>query len=740
MSPVLLGLFAAAALLPQAKPVTFSEDVAPIVYNNCVTCHRPGEAAPFSLISYEDVKKRGALISTVTKSRYMPPWHAAHDYGEFKDERRLTDEQIATIASWVQQGMPEGDPAKMPRLPQFTEGWHLGKPDLILEMPAGFDVPASGADVFRNFTIPVNITEDKWVRAVEFRPSARKAAHHALFAYIPAGSTSRLDGADGKPGFGGMGNVGVNGQGSSGSLGGWAVGGIPVFLPDGLALPLPKGSDFLLQMHFHPTGKPEMEKSVIGIYFADKQPDRRLLAIGLPAVFGFGAGIDIPPGEKNYTIQGSFTLPVDVRVFSAAAHAHYLAKEMKTAATLPDGSAKPLIWIQDWDFNWQEVYGYKEPFLLPKGTRIDTTIRYDNSADNPRNPSNPPKRAQFGEQSFDEMGTVGLMVAAVRKEDEAPLQRALSQENQSAIQKGVADGTARRFLANQALRRPAPPAPRTQITLFDKQGKALRTVAEPGVYNQAAISPDGSRVAVIRNDRTITDVWVFDVEGGKATPVTADPVANTSPVWSHDGKQIAYVSVFSDENYSAIYRKAADGSGKEELIYKHTPGSAVVITDWSADGVLCFWSGDAMYALPVNGDRKPIELVNDKFSARGGRFSPDGKFIAYSSNESGRFEVYVAPVHLPSPLANPIQVSKNGGLGGIAWRQDGKELYYMAFPGVAEMGVDITTSPDFHSGTPRLLVQPQGGVSSPAQLSNVATPDGERFVFLPQRSVTAPER
>src|SRR5262249_46049835 len=157
----------------------------------------------------------------------------------------------------------------------------------------------------------------------------------------------------------------------------------------------------------------------------------------------------------------------------------------------------------------------------------------------------------------------------------------------------------------------------TQITLFDKQGTPLRAVGEPGVYTQPALSPDGTRVAVIKNDQTITDVWVFDIETGKGTRITSDPVANTTPVWSPDGKQIAYVSVFSGENYSAIYRKAADGSGNEELLYKHTPGSAAILTDWSANGLLCFWAGDTIYALPVNGDRKPIELVHEKFSARG---------------------------------------------------------------------------------------------------------------------------
>lgn len=441
---------AAAPFLQAADKLTFTENIAPIVYQNCVTCHRQGEAAPFPLISYEDVKKRGALIASVTKSRYMPPWHAAHGYGDFADERRLSDAQIAAIGDWVSQGMPQGDLAKLPKLPQFPEGWHLGKPDLVLEMPVGFDLPASGPDIYRNFVIPSKLTEDKWVRAVEFHPSARKVVHHVLYAYVNSGALAKLDGADGRPGFGGMGGIGVTPGSGGGGLGGWAVGATPVFFPEGLALPMAKGSDFVLQMHFHLTGKPETEKSTVGIYFADKAPERKLMAVQVPPVFGLGAGIDIPAGDKNYGVDDSFTLPVDVMAYAAGAHAHYVAKEMKATATLPDGSTKALLWIPDWDFAWQDRYNYKAPVALPKGTRIDVHLRYDNSADNPRNPSNPPKRVQWGEQSFDEMGSVSLQVQAVRKEDEAVLQQALNERARDALRKGLQDGTVGRFQREQA--------------------------------------------------------------------------------------------------------------------------------------------------------------------------------------------------------------------------------------------------------------------------------------------------
>src|ERR1051326_4121369 len=288
-------LLSCAALLPAAGKVTCSEDIAAILYENCVTCHRPGEAAPFALISYDDVKKKEAIVAAVTQSRYMPPWHAEHGYGEFRDERRLTDEQIAKIGEWVKAGMPEGDRAKMPKLPEFTDGWRLGKPDLILAMSAGFDIPATGPDVYRNFIIPTKLTEDKWVRAVEFHPAARKAVHHAIFAYVHSGALASYDGKDGSAGFTGMTGLGL-GIGlqpdfaPTGALGGWAVGGTPYFLPEGQAVTLAKSTDGVLQMHFHPTGKAETEKSVIGVYFADKAPEKKLLEIDLPALFGFGTG------------------------------------------------------------------------------------------------------------------------------------------------------------------------------------------------------------------------------------------------------------------------------------------------------------------------------------------------------------------------------------------------------------------------------------------------------------------
>ena len=746
-------IWSAAALAQTSRPglapapgtVTFTETIAPIVYANCVTCHRPGQAAPFSLISYEDVAKRGALIARVTESRYMPPWHGDTDFGGFVGERRLTTEQIATIAAWVTQGMPRGDERRMPTLPVFAaEGWQLGQPDLVLEMPAGFDVRATGPDVFRNFVIPTRLAEDKWVRAIEYRPAARKVVHHAIFAAVPGGSLAAIDGADGRPGFGGMGTVGITGGGESQGLGGWAVGATPQMLPEGIATRLPKGSDFLLQVHFHPSGKPETEKSLLGIHFAEGPPAKSLMSVSVPALFGVGAGIDIPAGTKEYTIKDSLTLPADVKVYSAGAHAHYLARQMKAVATLPDGSARSLLWIKDWDFNWQDGYLYKQPFTLPKGTRIEVTITYDNSSSNPRNPNNPPRRAVFGEQSFDEMGALLFDFELLNKADLPAFEQVFGQRFKEAIAVAGKNGTLGRFLARTNRERGG----RQQLTVLDRTGAIVSRVAEPAFLQHAAVSPDGSQVAVLKVDTDTgdEDIWIFEVATGRGRPLTSDEARDMTPVWSADGRSIAFVSVRG--NTYGVYRRAVDGSGAEERFYEHDSGATIFLTDWSADGrLLTFWSNDRMYVMPLTGDRTPAELPN----ARAGRFSPDGRLLAFNAlaEPPGRFHAYVVQLDPSSPAtlaaslkATPRQVSIDNAIGGLFWSRNGRELLFMSQPPKPLiMAADVTsTATGVESGTPRVLFALPPGVGGPAQLSSVATPDGERLVFalsLPRQPAPA---
>ncbi len=403
--------FALLAVLSTAQTITFSEHIAPIVYGNCSTCHRPGQVAPFSLLTYEDTVKRGRTMVEATRTRYMPPWKPDAGWMSYRDERHLSDTQISLSQQRVAGGMLQADPAKAPPQPKFPDGWQLGPPDLILEMPTAFTVPADGEDIYRNFVLPTGLTEDKWVRAIEMKPSARPVVHHALF-YPNTGAEARaLNGKDGQPGFPGLGSL-FTSQGASalsGGLGGWVPGTTPQYLPDGVTMALPKGSDVLIQTHFHPNGAAQSEKTVIGLYFGPK-PARDLTQLQVPAAFGIQAHIDIPAGESDYKVRGSFTLPTDVDAVSVSAHSHYLGKSAKLTATLPTGEVKVLLWIKNWDFGWQDQYLFKNLLPLPKGTRLDGEYTYDNSAANIKNPNSPPKRVKWGEQSTDEMGSLILMV------------------------------------------------------------------------------------------------------------------------------------------------------------------------------------------------------------------------------------------------------------------------------------------------------------------------------------------
>lgn len=409
-----LVLLLVACLALPAQSVTFNKDIAPIVYNNCSACHRPGEAAPFSLLSYADVAKHGPTISGAVASRFMPPWKADAASYEYRDQRRLTDAQISLIQTWVKQGMPEGAVKDRTSTPTFASGWRLGEPDLIVEMPAAYHVPAEGADIYRNIALPLGLSDDKWITAIEMRPTARAAVHHVLYFADPNGKAhEKTDGAE--PGFGGM-----RAGGATVALGGWAVGAQPHFYPEGLALKVPKGADLVMQYHFHPTGKPLEEKAQIGLYFAKKAPERQMISIQLPPVYSLFEGLDIQPGDKDYVVKDSYVLPAPIDAVGVSAHAHYLGKLLKMTATLPSGEVKTLLAISDWDFAWQDRYFFKDFVALPKGTRLDAEVHWDNSANNPRNPSSPPQHVEWGEQSKDEMGSLTL-IAVPRSADDLPV-------------------------------------------------------------------------------------------------------------------------------------------------------------------------------------------------------------------------------------------------------------------------------------------------------------------------------
>jgi hypothetical protein len=371
------------------------------------------------------------MIVKATSSHLMPPWKADPGSFPYRDERRLQDSEIAAIQAWVNGGMEEGAGEK-PVPPSFGSGWALGEPDLVLEMPATYHVPADGPDIYRNIAVPLGLTEDKWVTAIDMKPTARAAVHHVLYFADPKGRIHDKPQQGPEPGFGGM-----RPAGATSALGGFALGAQPGRFPDGFAMRLPKGSDFVVQYHFHPTGKAEAEKARIGFYFARQEPARKMARIQMPPHYSLFSGLDIPAGEKDFVLRDSYTLPVAVDALGLGAHAHYIARRMKMTATLPNGEVKTLLSISDWDFAWQDRYFFKNLVPLPEDTRLDTEIHWDNSTNNIRNPSTPPVRVTWGEESKDEMGSVSLILATQQEKDRSILQQDHNEHQNNIVRAGL---------------------------------------------------------------------------------------------------------------------------------------------------------------------------------------------------------------------------------------------------------------------------------------------------------------
>ena len=450
-----------------ARAVTFNADIAPILFDNCASCHRPIEdpsperrsapreggpkasakadssedpicvaGAPFSVLDYDSVRRHARAIASAVQRHAMPPWLPERGHGEFAGERRLRDDQIALIVKWAESGAPEGNSADAPKPPTFSGGWQLGTPDLVLTLPeayvlqpfdsaqgkpfdaAPFDSaqgkqgrPQAGTrDVFRNFVIPVPITTTRYVRAVEFRADRPQVLHHADVA-IDLGRVSRaLDRAEPGPGFSAMDSAQVY------NVYGWSPGKVPVMESSDNAWTLDPGADLILLLHMIAGATSETVQPSIGLFFSDTAPTRTPISVKLEA-----HGIAIPAGEPNYVVEDSYVLPVDVDAVSIYPHAHYLGKEMRGTATLPDGSQRDLLWIRQWDFRWQDRYRYRSPVSLPRGTRLWMRFTYDNSAANRNNRNNPPQRVRSGPRSTDEMGQLWIEVVPRRSEDAAVL-------------------------------------------------------------------------------------------------------------------------------------------------------------------------------------------------------------------------------------------------------------------------------------------------------------------------------
>ena len=386
-----------------AGPVTFAKDVAPILFERCGGCHHPDGPAPFSLLTYASAKQHAAQIAAVTKRRVMPPWKSEPGSGEFVGQHPLSDDQIDTLQRWVRDGTLEGNAADLPTSPRRSGAWQLGTPDLVVALPTPYLLDAEGPDISRVFVLPIPIDAVRYVRGIEFHPGNAKVVHHANIRIDPTSGSRALDAADPAPGYEGL--VAHSAVYPDGHFLGWTPGQAAPLLPGGLTWRLSPGSDFVVEVHMKPSGKPEALAPSIGIYFGTGPPART------PAMLRLGRqNIDIGAGDSAYASDDSFVLPVDAEVQAVQPHAHYRAREVKGIATLPDGTTRWLIYIKDWDFRWQHVYRYVTPFMLPRGTTVSVHYTFDNSAANPRNPIQPPARVTWGQWSQDEMGDLWIQV------------------------------------------------------------------------------------------------------------------------------------------------------------------------------------------------------------------------------------------------------------------------------------------------------------------------------------------
>jgi tetratricopeptide (TPR) repeat protein len=397
---------------PDSRPVTFTRDVAPILFEHCAQCHQPGGPAPFSLLTYDEVRRHASQIADVTARRYMPPWKPEPGVVEFVGERRLSEDKILTIGRWATDGSPEGKRTDLPTPPSSNAGWQLGTPDLVVTLPE-YTLRADGADLFRNFVVAVPGAGVRYVRGLEFRPGGR-GVHHANIRVDRTPASRRLDEADPEPGYEGM--VLHSADYPDGHFLGWTPGQAPPLGSSDLAWQLDSGTDLVVQVHMQPTGKPEQIRPSIGLYFSNQPPART------PSIVRLGRqNLDMAPGDRDYHVTDSFVLPVDAEVRAIQPHAHYRARSVRASAVLPNGTRRPLIEIRQWDFNWQDQYQYAKPFWLPAGTTLDMEYVFDNSDANVRNPSHPPGRVSWGWRSSDEMADVWIQLMTRDARDRARL-------------------------------------------------------------------------------------------------------------------------------------------------------------------------------------------------------------------------------------------------------------------------------------------------------------------------------
>ncbi|HEY1482704.1 MAG TPA: tetratricopeptide repeat protein [Candidatus Acidoferrum sp.] len=407
-----------------SRVVTFNRDIAPIIFKSCAPCHRPGEAAPFPLLSFEDTAKFARQIAVVTKQHIMPPWLPAKGEFRFQGETRLTDEQIMLFQEWAERGAQRGAAEDLPAAPKFASGWQLGKPDLILQARKPYALAAGGTDNYWNFIFPTQLSETRWIKAIEIRPGEKRVVHHANILVDRLHSSRAQEKHPGE-GFPGM-ELRIESESfdPDSRLFFWKPGSSPHEEPPGMALRLDPGNDFVLNTHLQPSGKPEVIEPSLGLYFTDQVATKFPMLLELQN----DAALDIPAGVADFPVSDSFTMPADVDLLAIYPHAHYLGKELRATAQIPGGAVRDLILIPRWDLNWQAVFYYAEPVFLAKGTVVSMKYVYDNSEANTANPFRPPRRVQAGNRTTDEMAHLWLQVLPRGTPEEQEVARRAIQE------------------------------------------------------------------------------------------------------------------------------------------------------------------------------------------------------------------------------------------------------------------------------------------------------------------------
>lgn len=386
-----------------SQDVTFTKDIAPIIYNNCTKCHRPGEIGPFPLTNYNETRIWAPMIQYVTSIRYMPPWKADPHYSSFIGERVLSQDEINKIAKWVQDGTPYGNADEEPPLPQFPTGSQIGVPDLVLSMAEAYPHVGGNKDEYRVFVLPTGLTEDKQIATVELRPGNAKTVHHALLSYDNTGTARALDDAEPGYGYDGFGGFGID-EAMGRMFPGYVPGQKPIPYPEGLGQLLPKNSDILVQMHYGPYPTPSEDSSTINIFFKKESVERQVqnfIFLPIPPYLQNDVFVMFPNTVKTFHVQ--YTTPIQVSLFAIWPHAHLLNKSYEVFAVHPNGDTTNLIRIPDWDFNWQGSYNFKKYIVLEPGTTVHAFATYDNTVANPNNPNNPPAIVSWGEKTTDEM-------------------------------------------------------------------------------------------------------------------------------------------------------------------------------------------------------------------------------------------------------------------------------------------------------------------------------------------------